>query len=85
MNCSCTFDPWMKELFLSFGAAGGFLVMGLLLLVWGTRKVRREHISKDTTWGMIIKMNWPAWLLMSLGALTWVVTLGASLFAGVMK
>ncbi len=85
MNCSCTFDLWIKELFLGFGAAGGFLLLGMFLLVWGTRKVRREHITQQTTWGMIIKMNWPAWLLMSLGTLTWLATLTAALFTGVMK
>ena len=70
---------------MSFGAAGGFILLGLILLVHGSRKVRREHISPATTWGMIFKMNWPAFLFMFLGAFTLIVTLAIGLVAGVMK
>ena len=85
MNCSCAFSPWVKELFASFGAAGGIVLLGLVLLAWGNKKVRREHYTATTPWGTVVKMNWPAFLLMTLGTLIILAALGASLIVGVLK
>ncbi len=87
MSCTfdCIIDPWIKGLFLSFGAAGAFIVLGLILLVWGSRKVRREYVTPTTTWGMIFKMNWPAFLFMGLGTFTLLATIIVGIASGVMK
>lgn len=81
MTCSCAFSGWMKAWLASFGAAGGFLALGLILLWWGARRVRREYFAREPLKRALL-YNFPAVLLMGLGTLVILFTMLKSLLPG---
>ena len=81
MTFTIEFSPWVKEVFASFGVAGGLILLGLILLVWGNRKVRRDNYNAATSWGTVVKFNWPAFLLIILGTIIRLATLVIGLIA----
>ena len=78
MTCSCQFSAWFKEWAASFGSAAPFIMLGLLLLWWGIRQVRREHFAQ-ANWRIAFLVNYPAMILLSLGTLVILATLTMSL------
>ena len=62
----------------SFGSAMPFVGLGLLLLFWGSRQVRREHFGKMNL-KVALLLNSPAILFMLLGTATIITTLIMSL------
>ncbi len=83
MTCSCEFSGWLMRWLSSFGTAGAFVALGLVLMFWGSRKVRREHFNVET-WGRALLLNWPAFMFMGLGMFVILSTLAANLFRGIM-
>ena len=78
MTCSCAFSGWLKEWLLSFGTAAPFMALGLILLFWGTRKVRREHFGR-VNWKLALLINLPSFLLLALGTVVILSTVIVSL------
>ena len=46
MSCSCEFSYWLKTAIGGYGITGLLIVVFLLLVWWGNRAMRREHLGQ---------------------------------------
>ncbi len=46
MTCSCEFSTWLRDTVSGYGVTGLMMVVFILLVWWGNRSMRREHLGK---------------------------------------